>query len=333
MPFRRGRSLTENSRLHVGVIGVGSMGSHHARVYAELPEVELVGVADADWDRATEVAEKYNTRALNEVALLQGVDAVSIAVPTPYHADTIRKALRADTHVLVEKPFVDEAAEGRELIALADKRDRRLQVGHIERFNPAVETLTDIVAEMDVRAVDARRLGPPVDRENTDSVVRDLMIHDIDILLSLFGADVADVSAAAVDGEPYISTTLKLENGVLGTLTASRITHQKVRQLAVTGRDCQVTVDYLTQSVEIHRQALPQYIDHDGDLRYRSESVVERPQVHSGEPLRRELESFIEAIRANRTPAVTGDDGLRALELTRLIEDETERRPAAVVDS
>ncbi|WP_311173532.1 Gfo/Idh/MocA family oxidoreductase [Halobellus ordinarius] len=325
--------MTENSPLHVGVIGVGSMGTHHARVYAELPEVELVGVADADWDRATEIAEKYNTRALNEMALLQAVDAVSIAVPTPYHAEGIRKALTADTHVLVEKPFVDDAAEGRELIALADERDRRLQVGHIERFNPAVETLTDIVAEMDVRAVEARRLGPPIDRENTDSVVRDLMIHDIDILLSLFDADVADASAAAVDGDPYVSATLKLENGVLGTLTASRITHQKVRQLAVTGRECQVTVDYLTQSVEIHRQSLPQYIEHEGDVRYRSESVVERPQVNSGEPLRRELQSFVDAIRSNREPAVSGSDGLRALELIRLIENETEQRPAAVVDS
>jgi predicted dehydrogenase len=309
------------------------MGAHHARVYAELPEVDLVGIADADWDRATEVAEKYDARALNEAALLQAVEAVSIAVPTQYHAEFVRQALEAGTHVLVEKPFVDDIEEGHELMALADEQDLRLQVGHIERFNPAVETLQDVIAGMDVLTIDAQRLGPPVDRENTDSVVQDLMIHDIDVLLSLVDADVADTAAAAVDGEPHVSTTIKLDNGVLGRLAASRITHRKVRQLTVTAQECQVTVDYLTQSVEIHRQSLPQYIEDNGDVRYRSESIIERPQVNSGEPLRRELESFAETVESGATPAVTGSDGLRALELTERIEDEVEQRPAAIVES
>ncbi len=309
------------------------MGAHHARVYAELPEVDLVGIADADWDRATEVAEKYDARALNEAALLQAVEAVSIAVPTQYHAEFVRQALEAGTHVLVEKPFVDDIEEGHELMALAGEQDLRLQVGHIERFNPAVETLQDVIAGMDVLTIDAQRLGPPVDRENTDSVVQDLMIHDIDVLLSLVDADVADTAAAAVDGEPHVSTTIKLDNGVLGRLAASRITHRKVRQLTVTAQECQVTVDYLTQSVEIHRQSLPQYIEDNGDVRYRSESIIERPQVNSGEPLRRELESFAETVESGATPAVTGSDGLRALELTERIEDEVEQRPAAIVES
>lgn len=309
------------------------MGAHHARVYAELPEVDLVGIADADWDRATEIAQKYGARPLNKAALLQAVEAVSIAVPTQYHAEFVRDALEAETHVLVEKPFVDDVEEGHKLTTLADKRDLRLQVGHIERFNPAVETLQDVIAGMDVLTIDARRLGPPVDRENTDSVVQDLMIHDVDILLSLIDADVTDTTAAAVDGEPHVSTTLKLDNGVLGRLAASRITHRKVRQLTVTAKECQVTVDYLTQSVEIHRQSLPQYVEDNGDVRYRSESIIERPQVNSGEPLRNELESFVEAVRSGATPEVTGSDGLRALELTGRIEDEVEQRPAAIVES
>ena len=148
-------------------------------------------------------------------------------------------------------------------------------------------------------------------------------------LSELVAEVVADVEASAVEGEPHVAATLTLDNGVLATLTASRVTHQKVRQLAVTGRECQVTVDYLTQSVDIHRQSLPEYVERDGDVRYRSESVVERPQVNSGEPLRRELESFVDAFRNDRTPAVTGEDGLRALELTRRIEAAVDQRPAA----
>ena len=325
--------MTDDQPVRVGVVGVGNMGAHHARVYAELPGVELVGVADADWARAAAVADDYGTRPLNQAALLRAVDAVSIVVPTRYHADVARDALEAGTHVLVEKPFVDDARDGRDLVVLAADRDLRLQIGHIERFNPAVETLQHVVTEMDVLAVDARRLGPPIDRDNTDSTVRDLMIHDLDVVQSLFDADVADVEASAVEGEPHVAATLTLDNGVLATLTASRVTHQKVRQLAVTGRECQVTVDYLTQSVDIHRQSLPEYVERDGDVRYRSESVVERPQVNSGEPLYRELELFVDAVRNDRTPAVTGEDGLRALELTRRIEAVVDQQPATVTES
>ena len=322
--------MTDDRQLNVGVIGVGSMGAHHARVYAGLPDVNLVGVADTDWDRATEVASKHDTRPLNRTALLQAAEAVSVVVPTQYHATVVREALETDTHVLVEKPFVDDSAEGRELLELAEARDLRLQVGHIERFNPAVRALEDVLPEMDILAVDARRLGPPVDRENTDGVVSDLMIHDLDIVLSLFDAGIDGMDAAGVPGEPHVTTTLQLDNGVLCTLTASRTTHQKVRKLVVTGRECLVTVDYLTQSVEIHRRSLPDYVESDGDVRYRSESVVERPQITNGEPLRQELVSFVSAVNEGTTPEVTGRDGLDVLELTRRVNDEVGTPTATV---
>ena len=322
--------MTDDDPLKVGVIGVGSMGAHHARVYAGLREVELVGVADTNWEQAKTIAAKHGTRPLNRATLLKAVDAVSVVVPTQYHASVVREAFDADTHVLVEKPFVDDPAEGRELLALAEEKDLRLQVGHIERFNPAVRALMDVLPEMDVLAVDARRLGPPVDRENTDSVVNDLMIHDLDVMLSLFDTEVDQVLAAGIRGEPHATATLQLNNGVLGTLTASRITHQKIRKLEVTGRDCRVTVDYLTQSVRIHRHSLPEYIESDGDVRYRSESVVERPQVNNGEPLQEELASFVSAVNTGTTPEVTGHDGLQALELTRRISDEIGVPAAAI---
>jgi len=127
--------MTDDDPLKVGVIGVGSMGAHHARVYAGLREVELVGVADTNWEQAKTIAAKHGTRPLNRATLLKAVDAVSVVVPTQYHASVVREAFDADTHVLVEKPFVDDPAEGRELLALAEEKDLRLQVGHIERFN------------------------------------------------------------------------------------------------------------------------------------------------------------------------------------------------------
>ncbi|TKX71540.1 Gfo/Idh/MocA family protein [Halorubrum sp. SP9] len=325
--------MTDDAPLRVGVIGVGSMGAHHARVYAGSSAVDLVGVADDDWDRAKEIAEKHGTRALNRGTLLQAVDAVSVVVPTQFHASVVREALEADTHVLVEKPFVDDIATGRELISLADRKDLRLQVGHIERFNPAVRALGDVLPEMNVLAVDARRLGPPIDRDTADGVVEDLMIHDLDILLSLFDAEVDETFAAGIRSDPYVTATLRLDNGVLGTLTASRITHQKVRELAVTGRDCRVTVDYLTQSVKIHRHSLPGYVESNGDVRYRSESVVERPQVKNGEPLRGEIASFVSAVNEGTAPEVTGQDGLRVIELIREISEALDGPEAPVAKS
>lgn len=322
--------MTDNRSLNVGVVGAGSMGRHHARVYSELPDANLVGIADEDHDRAETVATAYGTRALSYGTLLRAVDAVSIAVPTQYHAQVAHEAFDADTHVLIEKPFVDDPDDGEELIAHAREQDLTLQVGHIERFNPAIEALEDIIPEMDVLAVDAQRLGPPIDRENADSVVFDLMIHDIDVFLSLFDVGVTDISAATVEGEPHVSATVRLDNGVLGTLTASRVTRQKVRRLSITGRECRVNVDYLTQSVTIHRHSLPEYVEHEGDVRYRSESIIERPRVSDGEPLKRELDSFVSAVESGTPPEVTGEDGLRALDLTQRIDEEIRGTAVAV---
>jgi predicted dehydrogenase len=314
-----GRERTEP--VAAGVIGVGSMGQHHARVYAELPGVELTGVADADPDRAAAVAARHGTRALSIDALLETVAVVSIAVPTAHHHGIARKCIEQGVDVLVEKPFVADPEAGRALTALAAERGVVLQVGHIERFNPAVRAAREVLDGQEVIAVDARRLGAPREREIGDDAVMDLMIHDIDVLLSLVESEIDLVNAVGARGNRYIDAQLRFANGVAASLTASRVTQKKIRELSITTEESLITVDYINQLVEVHRQSLPEYVEGNGGVRYRHEEVVERPMVESGEELRTELAAFVESATAGTEPVVTGEDGVRALEVARWITD------------
>jgi len=303
-----------------GVIGVGSMGQHHVRVYNELGGVELVGIADEDPNRAAEVAADYGCEALSVETLLDRCALVSIAVPTRFHYDVAKTAIERGVGVLIEKPFVRDLRKGRTLVDLANAKGVPLQVGHVERFNPAVAALRDILPDLDVIAVDVQRLGPPVDRDSNDSVIFDLMIHDIDILLSSIESDIRQISAmSACDGD-HVTAQMEFANGVVGDLTASRVTQEKVRSLAVTAAECRVNVDYESQSVHIHRHSLPEYYESDGDLRYRHESIIERPTIENGEPLRAELEAFVEVARTGATPVVSGKDALKAIKIARRVE-------------
>jgi predicted dehydrogenase len=309
------------TELKAGVIGTGAMGGHHVRVYAEHQAVDLVGIHDVDHDQAVSVAEEYGIAALPLEALLARVDIVSIAVPTEYHYDIASQAIEAGVHVLVEKPLVEEPSRGEGLVQQAQEKGVVLQVGHIERFNPAVECVADIVADLDVIAIDAHRLGPPVDRTISDSAVLDLMIHDLDVVCSLVDGDVTDVAATGTEDGEYATATVSFEGNVVGQFTASRVTQQKVRELSITAKECRVNVDYADQSVHIHRRSVPEYVEKDGDVRFRHESLVERPTVDNGEPLKREIDAFVEAVRDGTDPVVSGRDGLRALSLARQIDD------------
>jgi predicted dehydrogenase len=306
--------------VRTGVIGVGSMGRHHVRVYQELTETELVGVADADPEQAREIADRYGTRAIDRDELLDSVDAVSIAVPTRYHYGTATAAIDRGVHLLVEKPFVVDPADGRELVRRAREAGLTLQVGHVERFNPAVVELGNIIADLDVIAIRADRLGPPVDRQDDVSTALDLMIHDIDVVLSLVGSEIASIDAQGAVDNRYIDAMIDFEDGTIGTLTASRVTQERVRQLTVTATDCKLNLDYVGQSIEIHRHSLPEYIENNGDVRYRHESITERPTISNGEPLKEELRAFVGAVTDGTEPVVTGTDGLRALEVASRID-------------
>lgn len=319
--------------LAAGVVGVGSMGRNHARVYSELPDVELVGVADLDEQTAGTVAGDYGTVARDADGLLAEADLVSLAVPTPAHPALLEQCLDAGVHALVEKPYVDDLHRGRALARRAREAGVVIQVGHVERFNPAVRALADVISDLDVLAIDAQRLGPPREREVADSAVFDLMIHDIDIVCSLLDSNPDTVDATAAAEDHYATASCRFPDGVVATLMASRVTQQKVRTLGITARNCRVCVDYMNQSVEIHRHTAPAYIENDGAVRERVESVVERPIVENGEPLKAELESFVASVRDGSDPVVTAEDGLRAVEVARRIDDTataTERRRTEV---
>jgi len=312
--------MNNEPRLDAGVIGVGVMGEHHARVYNELPDVTLACVTDADDDQAEAIASKYSTAVCDTESLIERVDIASIAVPTPHHYDLATACIDAGVDVLVEKPLVDDPEKGRELIRRAEREDVTLQVGHIERHNPVVSTLQDIVPELNVIAIEAERLGPKPDRQIYDSAVVDLMIHDIDVVCSLLDEDVQSVEAIGTADGRHATATLEFDDETVGTLTASRVTQQKQRKLSITAEDCYVTCDYIDQSIEIHRQSVPEFVTQNGDVHYRHESVVENPAVANGEPLKYELSSFVESCQNGTEPAVTGTDGLQALELARTID-------------
>jgi len=313
------RNPPPEERLAAGVIGVGNMGQHHARVYSELPTTTLVGVTDTDGEQATEVAEEYGARTMSRSDLLEEADLVSVAVPTRYHAETVQECIENDVDVLVEKPFVDDREVGRELANDARAAGVTLQVGHIERFNPAVEVLADIVPDLDIVSVDIDRLGPPLDRDSEDSVVMDLMIHDVDILLSLIDEPIETLSAVARDDQ-HATAQFQFEGGAVATVTASRRTQQKVRQLSITAETCRVNVDFTSQNVEIHRRSVPEFVESNGDIRYRHESVVERPMVQNGEPLKSQLAAFVDAAATGEEPVVTAEDALDVLEVIERIE-------------
>ncbi|UTF52061.1 Gfo/Idh/MocA family protein [Natronosalvus rutilus] len=307
-------------RIDVGVIGVGSMGRQHARVYAGLPEANLVGVFDVDDERAARVAGEHGAAAMDLESLLASVDAASIAVPTVHHYDVAVQCLEADVAMLIEKPLVTNLEEGRRLRSRTNRADVPVQVGHVERFNPAVVTLRKIVEDLSIISIHTERLGPPPNRRIDDSAVLDLMIHDIDVVLSLLDESPTSVKSTGVNDNRHASALLEFDSGIMASLTASRLTQRKVRRLTVTARECLVELDYIAQSIAIHRNSIPKYAERDGNVRFQHESVVERPQVPNEEPLRNELEAFVQAVASNETPTVTIDDGLAALELTHQIE-------------
>ncbi len=306
--------------LRAGVIGVGAMGENHARVYGECRGIDLVGITDLDDELAETVARRYGTAAVPLDDLLASCDLVTVAVPTGAHLETVSACFEAGVNVLVEKPIATTAAEGRKLAAMAEEAGLVFGVGHIERFNPAVETLASIVDDLEIIAIEAERLGPPIDRTATDGVVRDLMIHDIDVVHSLFDGD-SEVCAAMSTADGQYATATMTCDGAIVTLRASRRTQKKVRKLTVTARECLVEVDYLQQSVLIHRNSYPEYVTVEGRNRHRHESVVERPRVDNGEPLKRELEAFAAAVRESDQPPVTAEDGIAALETVDRIRE------------
>lgn len=313
------------SSIDVGVIGVGSMGAHHARVMSELPRANVVGIADTNRGRAEEVAREHGIQAMEIDVLIGSAEALTIATPTDTHYDLARRCLDADTDVLVEKPFVSDLSDGEDLTRRAERRGLILQVGHIERFNPAVRALPELVDPEDIVAIRADRLGPPVNRARTDDVILDLMIHDIDVMIHLMGNGPTSVSGASREAS-YASVLMEFDTDVIATLTASRLTQRKVRRLEVTTPERYILLDYINQSIRIHRRSRPSYLQDNAEMRYRHESIIEQPLIESAEPLKVELSAFIDAVANRSEPVVSGEDGLRALTVAESVREMLSKR-------
>jgi len=313
----------------VGVIGIGNMGWHHARVLSLLKDAELVGVADLDSKRGKLAQEQFSCAWFaNYEELLPKVEAVCIAVPTLFHHKVGIHCLEAGKHILIEKPIAASQKEATELIDASNNANRLLQVGHIERFNPAFKELTKVVTEEEVLVLEARRHSPHPDRANDVSVVLDLMIHDLDLILELANAPVsrlAAVGGCSLDGPmDYVNATLGFTNGVIASLTASKMSHRKIRTLSAHCKKSLVETDFLNHTLHIHRKTHEWYSADHGELLYRTDGFVEEVSTTSIEPLYAELEHFLQCVRGLEVPAVDGPQASRALFLADLIEKAVE---------
>lgn len=300
--------------IRVGVIGVGVMGERHCRVYNNVRGAALIGVYDANANRARDIAERYDTRPFDSPAtLLREVDAVTIATPTPSHFDLAIEAIHTGVHVLIEKPMALTLEQGRAVVDAAKTGGLVVQVGHIERFNPAYIELKNVADDLPVVAIVIRRQNS-FDASNKDvDVINDLMIHDIDLLLNLVGQPVDSLTAygrsvynGAID---HAVANFGFRTGPIATLIASRITQQKVRAIDLTAQNAYVEGDLLNKSLAIHRRMSNEYVTG----KYRQESVIERIHIPVAEPLMLQLQHFVKCIQENRIPDVTAEDGLRAM--------------------
>lgn len=310
----------ENMRTRVAVIGVGALGKHHARILAALPDVELVAIVDINEARAREIGGVVNAPAFTNAADVMGrVDAVTVAVPTESHLKVAMPFLERGLGVLVEKPLARNAAEAQQMIDAAAKSGAVFGVGHTERYNPAVEGVRPLLDHP--RFIEVHRLGTFPDRSLDIDVVFDLMIHDLDVVLSIVPSDVVAVEAvgvAVLTPKPDIANArLKFASGCIANITASRISKDRVRKIRIFQRDAYLSVDYAAQEVERWR-----LVKGNGPMPAIDGGKLEIAQE---EPLKRELADFVSAVRDKRAPRVTGADGLRAIELAQRITDEMEK--------
>ena len=293
----------------VGVAGVGHMGKEHARIYSESKGAELVGVHDSNPDTARKIAEKHRTRAFSSLEeMVEAVEAASIVTPTTTHLSIAAPFLKKGKHVLVEKPIAMDTAEARELVNLADQHGAKLAVGHVERFNPILAALEERLGRP--RFIEAHRLSPYPGRSTDIGVVMDLMIHDLEIILHLVRSPVTSVDAVGVPvlskGEDIANARIRFANGCVANLTTSRISPEKLRKIRVFQDDAYLSLDYMKQEGEIYKRL-------DGKI------TRDKIPVMKGEPLKNQLEEFLDNVRHGTDPRVGGSHGFEALKLASQI--------------
>jgi len=300
--------------VNIGVVGVGYLGSRHARVYSQLRNANLVCVCDIDKKHAKKVARKHRVWYFPEYqTLFDKVDAVSIAVPTSLHYKIAKDFLNNGIHVLIEKPITKTIDEAQELNEIADSKNLILQVGHIERFNPVVRAVEPFLKN--ARFIECHRAGPfhKKKRVKDIGVVLDLMIHDIDIILSLVNSEVKHIEAVGVSTisphEDFANVRLTFKNGAIADITASRVTKEEIRQIKISRENMFITLDYLHHDAHIVRKI-------------NGKVLKEKVKIQKKEPLKQELKSFINCIQNNSRPIVSGKEGKLALGVALNILDK-----------
>lgn len=320
-------------KVKVGVIGTGHLGSLHAKMYSQIEGANLVGVYDIDVARGKSVAEEYGTRYFPGIEdLLDQVEAISIATPTKSHYDVAVCALRKGIHLLIEKPITENIGQARELVEIAEAQKRKIQVGHIERFNSAILALEHY--QLDPLFIESHRLAQFNPRGTDVAVVLDLMIHDIDLILSLVNSPVKQIDANGVAVVSHsidiANARLQFENGCVANVTASRISQNKMRKMRLFQKNAYISVDFLKGTAEVFK-----LVDENSentkstsllgnlDLGYRKKAVVyEQPEIKEVNSLKYELTAFLRSILDDTKPPVTGEDGLEALYVAQEILDK-----------
>jgi predicted dehydrogenase len=315
--------------IRVAVVGVGNLGQHHARVYHDLKEATLVGVVDSSPERAKEIAKKQKTQAFTSLEELfkAGVDAVSVVVPTFLHHEVTKACLEAGCHVLLEKPIASTLEQADDLTRLAREKGKVLQIGHIERFNQAIQALHQLKTVP--RFIESHRMGPFVARNLDTGVVLDLMIHDIDIILNLVQSKVVSVEGVGI---PVLSPTedianarIKFESGCIADLTASRISPEKMRKIRVFQEDAYLSIDYIEQGVELVRKKTGK-APLLGGMQFGDVYITrEKMPIEKGDSLQKEIHDFLECVKTGREPQVTGEHGREALALALEITSQIKK--------
>ena len=317
-------------KLRVGVVGIGHLGSLHTKMFAEMQSVKFIGIHDIDENKCKAVAEEFGVPAYSQYeSLLEEVEAVSIATPTSTHYEIGQKALERGVHTFIEKPLTETVEEAEKLIELARGNKVKVQVGHIERFNPALLALEKY--NLNPMFIESNRLAPFNPRGSDVLVVLDLMIHDIDIILSLVKSPVGKIDASGVavvsNGADIANARIQFQNGCVANVTASRISQRKMRKMRLFQRDAYISIDFSEGSAEVFRLVN----EEDQNVRatmmlgqidagaFKQNIIYEQPEIKEVNALKYELELFVKAIQGDGEPVVTAEEGKRALEVAHEI--------------
>ena len=326
--------------LKVGVFGVGHLGKYHLNNWIEIPEVQVVGFFDPSNDNAKDVEEKYGIpRFMDEEALMAASDIIDVITPTHLHFPVCEMAIKMGKHVFVEKPMANTIEEGKAIVNMVKEANVKLQVGHVERFNPAYTALKN--ASLNPLFIEVHRLAQFNPRGTEVSVIFDLMIHDIDIILSIVKSDIKNISASGVavltDTPDIANVRIEFNNGCVANLTSSRISMKKMRKIRLFQKDAYIGIDFLEKNTEIIKLKKPEDADtfsFDIETHQGTKTIsIENPVIEDGNAIKAELSSFVHSILNNETPVVSEIDGFLAMEVAHQILEKISKSSPTLKDS